>query len=392
MTTRIPSVARQVLADHEVVYPAEIKRRVQVVHDDLFENRPLTPLETTAPDQHDWQQASRAHLGTPWLDAPWYFAEALFYRKLIEATGYFGRDSWAGRDPFLPRKTEELAGQTAWAVLISALSASNEDSSASLRALLHFAVWGNRVDLSYMQISQQSGTHIALEQERENLLVDDTVAVVDHLAQGREETNRPGGPIWGPVRVDFILDNAGTELLTDLALVDELLQAGWVEQVMLHVKAHPTYVSDTTAADVELTLTAMKARPEAEIVALAERLVLARTQHRLFVRPDFFWTSSHFFWKLPPPITVELAQARLVIVKGDANYRRLVGDSRWPTTVPATEAIPYFPAPLVALRTLKSDPIVGLPPGLAEQLDAEDGEWRVNGKRGLIQAILTVEP
>jgi hypothetical protein len=87
-----------------------------------------------------------------------------------------------------------------------------------------------------------------------------------------------------------------------------------------------------------------------------------------------------------------LAQARLVIVKGDANYRRLVGDSRWPTTVPATEAIPYFPAPLVALRTLKSDPIVGLPPGLAEQLDAEDGEWRVNGKRGLIQAILTVEP
>jgi hypothetical protein len=187
--------------------------------------------------------------------------------------------------------------------------------------------------------------------------------------------------------VDFILDNAGTELLTDLALVDLLLRGGWAEQVTLHVKAHPTYVSDTTAVDVDLTLAAMKARGEAEVVALAERLALARTQHRLFVRPDFFWTSSHFFWELPPPLTAALAQARLVIIKGDANYRRLVGDSRWPATVPAAEAIPYFPASFVALRTLKSDPIVGLSPGLAERLDAEDREWRVNGKRGLIQFV-----
>jgi hypothetical protein len=57
--------------------------------------------------------------------------------------------------------------------------------------------------------------------------------------------------------------------------------------------------------------------------------------------------------------------------------------------VPVTAAIPYFPAPFVALRTLKSDPIVGLSPGLAERLEQVDAEWRVNGKRGMIQAILT---
>ena len=82
-----------------------------------------------------------------------------------------------------------------------------------------------------------------------------------------------------------------------------------------------------------------------------------------------------------------LSHARLVIIKGDANYRRLLGDSRWPTTVPVQDAIPYFPAPFVALRTMKSDPIVGLKPGLAEMLDKEDTEWRVNGKRGIIQFV-----
>jgi hypothetical protein len=82
-----------------------------------------------------------------------------------------------------------------------------------------------------------------------------------------------------------------------------------------------------------------------------------------------------------------LAQAHLVIIKGDANYRRLLGDSRWPTTVPAATAVPYFPAPFVALRTLKSDPIVGLPPSLAEQLDQTDAAWRVNGQWGLIQMV-----
>ncbi len=55
-----------------------------------------------------------------------------------------------------------------------------------------------------------------------------------------------------------------------------------------------------------------------------------------------------------------------------------------------SEAVADFPAPFVAMRTLKSDPIVGVPPYLAEEnLEAEDPSWRVNGKRGVIQAVLS---
>jgi hypothetical protein len=78
--------------------------------------------------------------------------------------------------------------------------------------------------------------------------------------------------------------------------------------------------------------------------------------------------------------------SRLVIFKGDANYRRVVGDALWSPETPLSIVTSGFPAPLLALRTLKSDPIVGLPPGTAQQLEALDPAWRVNARRGVIQA------
>jgi hypothetical protein len=60
-----------------------------------------------------------------------------------------------------------------------------------------------------------------------------------------------------------------------------------------------------------------------------------------------------------------------------------VGDALWPPDASFAAATSYFPAPLFALRTLKSDTILGLPPGRAELLDAADASWRVNGRRGV---------
>jgi hypothetical protein len=75
----------------------------------------------------------------------------------------------------------------------------------------------------------------------------------------------------------------------------------------------------------------------------------------------------------------------MVIFKGDANYRRVIGDALWPSEATIAEATSYFPAPLLLLRTMKSDAVVGLPTGLAQRLDAADRDWRINARRGLIQ-------
>ena len=60
----------------------------------------------------------------------------------------------------------------------------------------------------------------------------------------------------------------------------------------------------------------------------------------------------------------------------------------WPPTTPFEGATAYFPAPLVALRTMKAELIVGLDEGQAERLCEQEPEWMVSGRRGLIQARL----
>jgi len=72
-------------------------------------------------------------------------------------------------------------------------------------------------------------------------------------------------------------------------------------------------------------------------------------------------------------------------LKGDLNYRRLVGDCEWPPTAPFAALSAYWPGPLAVLRTLKSDVIVGITSETLSTLDATGEPWRTNGTRALIQ-------
>jgi hypothetical protein len=106
---------------------------------------------------------------------------------------------------------------------------------------------------------------------------------------------------------------------------------------------------------------------------------------RLHLHTDFFWTSPLPMWELPPHLRADLSRSHLVISKGDANYRRLLGDRHWPATTPFPDILSYFPAPILALRTPKSEIICGLDEGRAEETAVQDPDWLTNGKRGVIQ-------
>jgi hypothetical protein len=148
------------------------------------------------------------------------------------------------------------------------------------------------------------------------------------------------------------------------------------------------FVSDAMTADVEAALARLGAENgHAPRRALAT-LRAAFGAGRLRMQAHPFWTSCRFFRDIPNDLRAELALAKAVFVKGDANYRRLIGDARWEVTTPLAVASAGFPAPRIAVRTLKSDPLVGLPPGLVARLDAEDAQWRINGRRGVIQVCL----
>jgi hypothetical protein len=185
--------------------------------------------------------------------------------------------------------------------------------------------------------------------------------------------------------IHFIADNTGTELALDLTLADALLDRG-VSRVVYHLKVHPTFVSDTTVPDMHIMLDHMTSDEHGvKAGQLGARLRAALNDGRLRLAPDFFWNSPYVLREMPPRLSSIFESAALVIIKGDLNYRRMVDDILWPPDISYAEVTAYFPAPLLALRTMKSDSVVGLPPGLAEQLETIDPYWRVNGKRGVLQ-------
>jgi hypothetical protein len=356
MTVRVPKILDEVLAENPDYAPS-IRDAIARLSDDIRADARVPGLGFPAPDAIEWEPEPGHET---WLRTEWFFAECYLYRSLLAATRYWE----TGRDPFSPLKRRELESDALFREQRAVLTHPAQGDDL-VHALLDLSLWGNRVDLSYAV-----GTAFGRAGASHDLLCDDRARAVPELM-------RPRG------NVHIVADNTGSELSMDLALADALIQNSSA-RVSLHVKMAPVFVSDAIAADVWNLVAAMHERGGAPR-ALAERLRRAFDAGQLRVLPDFYWNSPRFLWDRPERIATELDRASFVIVKGDANYRRVIGDALWPEGVTVAEATAYFPAPLLLLRTMKSDAIVGLPAGLAGELDRADREWRINARRGLIQ-------
>jgi hypothetical protein len=384
LAVRVPAILRDTIAANDFApdIVADIAASLEDLHTELTTGR-IRPLAEDAPDVAFWNRASASYFGHTWLDVPWYWAEAYFYRRVLEATGYFRPGPTQGLDPYAQTKRREWAADAAPAAverLLSGLPGDPDDpDTVELRfeALLHASLWGNRTDLSYM-IAAHLGATGGPGAERNNLLVDDSAAVYAHLREG-------GG------RIALLADNAGTELLMDVALIDFLLSHQLAGEIHVHLKPWPFFVSDAMIPDLADGLDALLAAGGAA-AKLARRVDGHVAAGELLPRAHWASASPLFYYEMPGDLHAELAKMDLVIVKGDANYRRLLGDAHWPHETPFAAAVSYFPAPLVALRTFKSEVAVGLIPGQAEELAAVDPHWLVNGRRGVIQARLEEEP
>jgi hypothetical protein len=136
--------------------------------------------------------------------------------------------------------------------------------------------------------------------------------------------------------------------------------------------------------DAGATLSLLEASPVLSVRELGGRLRAHLDAGHLRLEADPFWTSPFMFRQFPPSLRAALSRSGLVILKGDVNYRRLLDDRHWPHTTRLEDVAATFPAPLLVLRTLKGEILVGLAPGQATTLAAQDPTWLINGQRGLI--------
>ncbi|MGQ9666764.1 MAG: damage-control phosphatase ARMT1 family protein [Anaerolineae bacterium] len=366
---RLPAMLDDLI--RQPAFPVEIRASLAELKREITHGLPVRRLAERTPDRPTWDEVWSRFIGRSWLRLPWYPAEAYFYRRILEATRYFQPGPWQGVDPFGPQKRRELAPDSpTWESLGTALERLPVGARPCLSALLLLDLWGNRADLSITEIARSAHAGLSA-QESQHLLMDHRPQVIERFESGKVR------------RVDFILDNAGLELLFDLVLADHLLTHWNVQCIRLHLKPQPFFVSDAMPVDVQEALQGMRRWPK--LAPIASRLEAAQARGRLELLTDPFWISAYGHAHMPAHLYRLLGEADLVIIKGDANYRRLLDDRRWPATDSLEERTRYFPAPFVCLRTAKAELVLDMTEERVRELEARDPRWRVNGQYGLIR-------
>ena len=364
ITKRLPIITDQLIKSSN--YPHEIQQELLALKRELTHGQ-VQPLQEETYDRALWLNDLKPWLGKRWSELPWFLAETYFYRRILEITHYFQPGPYQGKDPFSNLKTQDmLQGRTVFESLYPSLT--NLESQAGFHEFCIKALWGNRGDLSLMKTLEPS-----MDTQNHRIVLDGTNDAYRYLAK-----NQPG-------RIVYIFDNVGKELFFDLALIDFLLSSGLAGQVTCFVKNQPFFVSDAMAKDLIATLNSMAESNISEVRYLADRLNNCINAKTLQIEAPPFLTFGRMFRQMPSALSEQVRAHDLAILKGDVNYRRVMGDRHWPPTTPIEVAGGYFPTSFLSLRTLKAELIVGMTDEKLDQIKQEgDPDWMINGKRGLI--------
>ncbi len=253
--------------------------------------RPI--LDKGAPDEAIWNEWMEPHIGKSWLGAPWFPAETYFFRRILEASGYFQPGPDGGRDPFRSQKREGLNGVRRRLEPIceelQAISAGNP--CETLSRLLRTVIWGNQADLSIWPIGGEQPANHAGDDRIAHLLVDHAAVAAKWI------TSQPGGLM----RVDFLLDNVGLELAYDMLLADTLLANDLVQSVCFHPKTYPTYVSDVTVPDFHEMVDHLRFADEPNVRRMGLRLLRYQSEKRITLKTENFWISPLVCWEMDEP-------------------------------------------------------------------------------------------
>ena len=365
---RLPLIVEAVL-ENNPEYPQPLVESLRALAAEIGAGCSLKPLQA-APDTWVSELEPVLAASQTWFTAPWFLVENYFYKRILELTiPVMGEAA----DPFAAQKAASLsAASGAFQRMLDA----ELDSTDSLEPLVATSLWGNLADLSVsagaVLVSPEAASGGGGGQGESMILADETGALCSAL-----EAARAG-------EVLLVLDNCGLELVSDLLLVDGLLRCGQ-SKVTLHVKDSPVFVSDVMASDLEPTLVWLE-EEAARGKELAARLRAALTDGRLSIESPPFYTSSLPFWEMPESLHERLGRADVVITKGDANYRRLLGDLHWAHDASFQDLMSYWPTSLAALRTCKSGVLVGTVRDVeAAAAAAHPGNWLTGGLYGVVQ-------
>ena len=124
--------------------------------------------------------------------------------------------------------------------LVTRPTETSQNIKDQFRYHLYMSLWGNQSDLSILASKEHGEALLTAATNSDNgnilaetpfLLQDDSLAILKHFQEEGTTSNR----------IDYILDNAGLELVSDLFFIDWILRTfpDKVKQIVIHGKKHP---------------------------------------------------------------------------------------------------------------------------------------------------------
>jgi len=375
MTSETGSFARKTIEElkpgiidnllNQYDYPPQIQKALLDLKSEMISGE-LKPLQEQTSDRPIWDLDVHPYIGDSWLNIPWIFAETFFFRRVLEAVQYFQPGPWHRKDPFQHLKDHELL--TALPEFINAYqnkSASNDESA--FQQACYQSLWGNQSDLSNLESYDAILSH---PEEK---------FVIDHSERAFEFISHHNG------KLAYFFDNVGKEIFFDLAFIDLLLQRNLARSITCYLKNQPFFVSDSLPKDLNQAVDRLASSSEVECEHLAARITNGLKSGKIRIKAPPFLATSRSYRAMPDALKQEISQHDLAILKGDVNFRKLVGDHHWNPTTSIEKAAGYFPTSFLSLRTLKGELIVGLKKDQLQNLESNAEEnWMINGKRGMI--------
>lgn len=201
-------------------------------------------------------------------------------------------------------------------------------------------------------------------------------------------------------KVHIITDNCGLELISDILLGSYLIRKTNVTDVIFHIKKLPIFVSDTIMSDVDEAINVLNDRLSSDDTkyyspvdgddTLDERIYTCSgiDDRKLIFKANNIWHKDTLFKDVTEFETWNNDEScALIIVKGDLNYRRLVGDYHWHNSAKTEDKVSYIRKPLLIIRSLKSNVILNIQPDTVKKLDNSAPNWRISGQYGIIQFL-----
>ena len=179
--------------------------------------------------------------------------------------------------------------------------------------------------------------------------------------------------------ITILSDNTGLELISDIIFCVFYLYLNRTSTINYIIKESPVFVSDITEYDMKYTIEWLSFHSNVYIQEVSKLLQDFIEKGRFRFIPQYTLGTCLSMWNIPTSLYSLFNESTLIISKGDANYRRFLNDSHWKYDTDCKEVLSYLPTPVVLLRTLKSNCLMGISEDLQKKARQLSQNWDING-------------